>query len=114
MTDFLGLLTGTALQLGIVGEWSHISECDDHRIVFAGTGDYFYLESKKEKWKTKEEGAWEVQDTVVKFGPKNSDNLSVLKVSAYTPSSISFCQFDKKTEEWDCNDVLYLERCEQR
>jgi len=113
MGDFLGLVTGAALQVGIVGEWANISECDSERIVFAGTGDYFFLNKKKEKWKVQEEGVWVVENDTVKFGPKDSDNISKLKVSAYTPQSISFCKFNNKGEV-DCGDVLYVERCGER
>jgi len=113
MGDFLGLITGAALQVGIVGEWANISDCDSERIVFAATGDYFFLEKKKEKWKPKEEGTWNVENDIVKFGPKNSDNISTLKVSAYTPNSISFCKFNNKNE-LDCDDVIYVERCGER
>lgn len=101
------------LETLLIGEWANISECNKERVVYTATGDYFYMIKKGGEWDVQEKGLWSVEKDVLKFGVKDSDNISILRVSSYTPNSVSFCGFDSEMKE-DCSSVLYSERCASR
>lgn len=114
MSDFITLITAATLNVAIQGEWSYLGECNEKRHKFTSTGDYFVLRNKKNGWKQTESASFDVENNIIILGEQNTDDTLSFRIEKITPSYMSFCSLEVKTETWDCDPSFYMERCADR